>query len=278
YGDGSVDSIFRTGLIDYPEYDLRVSYYASQHMYSGNGAFTISCRIPNRNVGIINIPNSVTEPLSVDALIVIDPVLGMNNSIRFDSLQTNWYMTWNTLVHEPGAYEVDGDSVAYELVTPLGTGNSPIPGYAYPSVFASNYVWVNPLTGRLLWDQPTLSGEYVVAIRGSEYRNGQLIGQVTRDVEIQVIFDMLIVGVTELEPSEPLTIQPSQASSVIQFDSGSAGNCTAQLFNTTGALVSTLSITTRLNTYIVNDLDPGMYVLRIHTTEGNTQIGRFVKE
>ncbi|MCD4736323.1 MAG: gliding motility-associated C-terminal domain-containing protein, partial [Bacteroidales bacterium] len=61
----------------------------------------------------------------------------------------------------------------------------PIPGFEYPQ--ASNSFSIDPIKGDLIWDSPELQGEYNVAFIIEEWRNGQRIGYVTRDLQIKII-------------------------------------------------------------------------------------------
>ncbi|NVO03732.1 MAG: gliding motility-associated C-terminal domain-containing protein, partial [Bacteroidetes bacterium] len=87
-------------------------------------------------------------------------------------------------VHNPGAVDPDGDSLAYEFVNCKGESGLDIPGYHLP--FAQNSITLNPVTGDLIWDYPTLQGEFNIAFVIKEYRAGVLIGQVTRDMQITI--------------------------------------------------------------------------------------------
>src|SRR5690606_407783 len=59
------------------------------------------------------------------------------------------------------------------------------PGYFFPP--ASNSITVNPITGDLIWDEPTQAGQYNVSILIKEYRDGILLSTVLRDMQIDVI-------------------------------------------------------------------------------------------
>ncbi|MEZ5198441.1 MAG: hypothetical protein R2764_19270 [Bacteroidales bacterium] len=60
----------------------------------------------------------------------------------------------------------------------------PILGYEYP--FASNAFYIDEITGDLYWDTPQMQGEYNVAFIIEEWRYGQRIGYVTRDLQIHI--------------------------------------------------------------------------------------------
>ena len=87
--------------------------------------------------------------------------------------------------HNPGAYDIDGDSLSYRLVTCYGAQGLPIPGYTLPP--ASNVVSLDPITGDFLWDSPPIQGEYNIAILIEEWTEGVRIGSVLRDMQIIVV-------------------------------------------------------------------------------------------
>ena len=106
--------------------------------------------------------------------------------MQFTTTQTYADWNWSTLIHDPGAVDPDGDSLSFQLVTPEGINGSPIAGYSAPDQFTApgGYAWIDPGSGVFQWHLPNMLGEFVIAIRASEWRNGMLIGQVTRDMTL----------------------------------------------------------------------------------------------
>ncbi|MFT5919021.1 MAG: gliding motility-associated-like protein, partial [Granulosicoccus sp.] len=82
----------------------------------------------------------------------------------------------------PGAWDEDGDSLSYELVTCLGLDGLPIDGYDIP-----NGVTIDVFTGDMVWQVPLQQGEFNYAIRINEWRNGILVGHVLRDMQVDVL-------------------------------------------------------------------------------------------
>jgi hypothetical protein len=133
---------------------IRKNVYVGWHSFSGEGIYYISFEDPNRNYGIVNIPNSVNVPMYVESKLIIDYSLGPNNSPLllsdiFVIGDVNKIVTYNQ-----GAYDADGDSLAYKLSICKGGGGLPIPGYSMPD--ASNVIGIYPTTGDFLWDSPVL--------------------------------------------------------------------------------------------------------------------------
>ncbi|MEZ5083591.1 MAG: gliding motility-associated C-terminal domain-containing protein [Bacteroidales bacterium] len=184
WGDGTSSILPRTSKVDFPD-DIRRNEYEGQHTYAGQGYFKLSVEDPNRNYGIVNIPNSVNIPFYIETLLVINPFLGPNNSPILLNPPLDYGCIDRLYIHNPAAFDPDGDSLSYRLTVCRGAYGLPIPGYTYPQ--ASNQFTIDEYTGDLIWDKPQLQGEYNVAFIIEEWRNGQRIGYVTRDLQIKIV-------------------------------------------------------------------------------------------
>lgn len=184
WGDGTSSILPRTVKVDLNQV-IRRNEYVGQHTYAGNGTFKISLEDPNRNYGIVNIPNSVNIPFYVETELIINPFLGANNSVQLLNPPLDQGCVNRLYVHNPAAYDPDGDSLSYKLTICRGAGGLPIPGYTLPA--ASNSFTIDEFSGDLIWDLPTIQGEYNVAFIIEEWRLGQRIGYVTRDLQIQIV-------------------------------------------------------------------------------------------
>ncbi|MGE0560385.1 MAG: gliding motility-associated C-terminal domain-containing protein [Flavobacteriales bacterium] len=186
WGDGtSVDSIPRTSSTSLGN-DIAKNIYIQNHTYPGSNPVPYVIRVedPNRNSGIINIPNSVNVVFYIESSLIINPFVGINNSPVLLNPPIDNACVGKIYVHNPGAWDVDGDSLYYTIQPSKQTNGDPIAGYTLPP--ASNYLSVNSTTGDLIWDSPLAIGEYNVAIRIDEYRNGIKIGSILRDMQITV--------------------------------------------------------------------------------------------
>lgn len=184
WGDGTSEVIARTEKIDYPN-DIRRNKYVRQHTFPAPGEFTVSLEDPNRNGGVINIPNSIEQPFYIYTTLMVNPFIGGNSSPELLNPPIDNACINKTFVHNPGAADPDGDSLSYRLVKCRGEGGLEIPGYTFPS--ANNLFEINPITGELIWDSPLMQGEFNIAILIEEWRNGTRIGSITRDMQIEVI-------------------------------------------------------------------------------------------
>jgi gliding motility-associated-like protein len=71
-----------------------------------------------------------------------------------------------------------------------GAGGQAIPGYILPNQVdpnSSSTFTINPETGDITWDSPTLIGEYNISFLIEEWRSGIRIGYVTRDMQITIV-------------------------------------------------------------------------------------------
>ena len=185
WGDGTTSEIPRIEIINLPN-EISFNRYVGEHTFSGPSTYTISCEDPNRNGGILNIPNSINVPLFIYSELVINPFIGgYNNSPILLLPPIDNACVNQPFLHNPGAYDIDDDSLSYRLVTCMGAMGLPIPGYTLPP--ATDSLTLNPVTGDFYWVSPPQQGEYNIAILIEEWRDGVKIGSILRDMQIIVI-------------------------------------------------------------------------------------------
>ncbi len=183
WGDGSEEFIPRVVLQNLGE-DYTLNVYKQIHNYSTSGTYTISMEDANRNFGVVNVPNSVMVPMHIETELVINPFLGYNNSVQLLNAPVDKGCVGKLYLHNPSAYDPDGDSLSYKLVTCKGQDGIEIAGYTFPQ--ASQSFDIDPLTGELRWENPVMQGEYNVAFMVEEWRHGVKIGSVIRDMQILI--------------------------------------------------------------------------------------------
>jgi gliding motility-associated-like protein len=197
WGDGptSFSSFPRISFVDsgdpVNDDNIRKNTYVKTHTYPGSGTFRINFEDPNRNEGINNIPNSVNIPFYIYTILII-------NLPNFPEQDSSAVLTYPPIdqgcvgvpfLHNPNAYDPDGDSLSYSLTPCLGANGGPIPGFSYPS--ASNSLTMNAVTGDLIWDSPQAGGEYNIAMLIRSWRKGpsgtyHLISTIERDMQIVI--------------------------------------------------------------------------------------------
>ena len=183
WGDGTEEYIPRVVLQNLGD-DYTLNVYKQIHNFASSGTFTISMEDANRNYGVVNVPNSVMVPMHIETELVINPFLGYNNSVQLLNAPVDKGCVGKLYLHNPSAYDPDGDSLSYRLVTCKGQDGMEIAGYTLPQ--ASQSFDIDPITGELRWDVPVLQGEYNVAIMVEEWRHGVKIGSVVRDMQILI--------------------------------------------------------------------------------------------
>ncbi len=158
--------------------------YTATHTFPGPGIYNVLVQDPNRNVGVQNIPNSVNVVFSITTTLVINSFIGFNNSPDLLNPPKDRAALGHIFIHNPSAYDPDGDSLSYKLTVCTGQNGNPINGYSLPN--ASDTLYVDPVSGDLVWNAPTDTGKYNIAMNIEEWRNGVKIGNIVRDMQIEV--------------------------------------------------------------------------------------------
>lgn len=187
WGDGNTEEVPRAGLNPIVPGVVQQNIYIATHQYSTAGTFLVSFADPNRVANIVNINGGFSDntPFYVESLIRISTTLLGNTSPQLRTLPVfdgclNFYYT-----HNPGAYDPDGDSLAYVIIPPKQAPKLEVPNYTQPA--ASDSFELDPYTGTLYWVKPTVLGLHNIAIRIEEWRYGVLMGYVVRDMQIRIV-------------------------------------------------------------------------------------------
>lgn len=170
--------------------DVKLNIYRGQHTYQSAGFYVLAMQDLNRNAGVNNIPNSVNTPFYITTGLLINPALGPNNSPRLLNPPLDEGCTGKLFLHNPSAFDEDGDSIYYDLVNCRGLSGIEILETYAPNIVQAP-VSIDGLTGDLRWDVPQNLGQFNFAIRVLEYRKGpngryQEIGFVIRDLQINI--------------------------------------------------------------------------------------------
>ena len=170
--------------------DVRVNKYRGTHTYPAPGVYTLSMEDPNRNAGVNNIPGSVNVPFYISSTLVINPILGPNNSPVLLNPPIDDGCTNKEFIHNVGAFDEDGDSLVYSLVNCRGANGVEFTT-TYSPAFVQDPVSIDPVTGDFIWSVPKNPGQFNFAIAISEFRRGptgafSLIGRVVRDLQITI--------------------------------------------------------------------------------------------
>ncbi|PSR03859.1 MAG: hypothetical protein BRD50_05050, partial [Bacteroidetes bacterium SW_11_45_7] len=166
------------------------------HIYSGTitldttcSDYTTSFEVSNRNNPVDNLDFSGVNPaLFID--VSLDPTV-CNSSPLFSTTPIPYLCTGSQFSYNHGTVDTDGDSLSYSLIYPLDGSGSPIPyvspySHTYPLATQSGNFSFDNNTGEMSFT-PTTAQTSVVTVKVDEYRNGQLIGSIKRDMQFQIV-------------------------------------------------------------------------------------------
>ena len=147
--------------------------------------YSLCCR--NAAITTIVGPGSSTFYIYATLNNLITPC---NNSPTFSNKPVPFVCVGQQYCFNHGAYDADGDSLAYQLITPYQTATTNViynaPYNANQPLNSVPAVSFNPYTGDICMTPQSLEVT-VMAVLVSEYRNGVLIGTVERDMQITVM-------------------------------------------------------------------------------------------
>lgn len=253
-----------TMLVTNPNYMVKQNVYSITHTYAGPGSYVISSSDPNRNGGVHNIPNSVNVPFILEAGLVINANTGANSSPEFNFAPIDQALLNVCFTHNPGAVDIDGDSLSFEAIPCIAAG------YFDPEGSYS----VNSLTGLMTWCSPHYLDEYNVAFRVKEWRknssgNYVLIGWIMRDMQILVKYGS--VGIAKKDLENGISIFPNPASDNVQltFSTHMKEETECRIYNMDGKLVLTQKINSNTTTAVldISSLKSGVYNLQVNQND-----------
>ncbi|WP_162550350.1 gliding motility-associated C-terminal domain-containing protein [Hymenobacter nivis] len=159
-------------------------------------------------------------------------------------------------LHNPGAYDADGDSLAFKLrpsrqAPSMPNNNTPVPvdiaGFVYPQATPGNAaarqvpyngvpasnggaaIFVQDVhTGQITWNAPAQTGFYNVAFTVEEWRRGEFgfrqIGAVVRDMQIIVIATNNLRPILTIPPDLCVVAGTTVTGTVTATDGAAAGS------------------------------------------------------
>lgn len=167
------------------------------------GGYQITYQRCCRNQSIVNIINPLGTGATYSAYISEEALLTCNSSPVFKQWPQVYICAGVPINFDHSATDADGDSIVYELCTPLA-GASPLnaipqppsnppydtvnwnPPYGLGNMLnGPDPIRIHPATG-LLTGTPSDMGVFVVGICANEYRNGVLISSTRRDFQYAV--------------------------------------------------------------------------------------------
>lgn len=211
FGDGRIIEGGRQVMIDESTFfdeqlignETRRTIFEFEHTFTANNVFVISYTEQNRNNNILNVNGGASDqtPFHIETIIRIDPGLLGNGTPQLTIPPIDRACVGARFIHNPGAFDPDGDSLAYKLVLPQEGRGQDIATYVPlddSSITTSSedggspIFSIDPITGDFVWDAPQRAGEYNAAFIVEEWRfseltdRWELLGFVTRDMQILV--------------------------------------------------------------------------------------------
>lgn len=183
WGDNTVSFADRYSTTILPNF-YQKNLYTTKHTFPGPGTYQIVVEDPNRNKGVKNIPESVNVIFSIKTTITVIPSIGQNSTPILLNPPIDRAALDQIFVHNPAAFDPDGDSISYKLTVCTEKDGEPIEGYKLPS--HSDTIFIDPVSGDLTWIRPDEIGIYNIAIDVEEWRKGVKIGNIVRDMQIEV--------------------------------------------------------------------------------------------
>jgi gliding motility-associated-like protein len=189
------------------------------------GGYTLSYQRCCRNNTIVNLVNPQSTGATYTINIPGSAFNDCNSSPEFDNFPPVLLCANEPLVFDHSATDIDGDSLVYSFCAPFegGTTNAPMPVPASPPPY-NNVIFSNPYSATypiasnpafsidpssgLLTGTPTQTGQYVVGICVSEYRNGALLSTNKRDFQFNIV--PCIYNVTALFTSPVIEVDPEE--------------------------------------------------------------------
>ena len=253
---GSGSPIIRTVNNRLSTADTEVLNFTFEHTYPAVSSYVVSFIGENRNSGIQNMSNSQSQSFFISTRVTVDPALRGNRSPVLLAPAYDKAGLGQVFLHNPAAYDADGDSLTYELQPcrqVLGgvaavVNNTPAPqtcvGYVYPddrSRFpngrqvpfvgppagapGSPAIFVqDPQTGQIVWNSPGDAGLFNVAFVVREWRRSpfgaRLIGEIIRDMQI-IVYPTNNIRPTITIPPDLCVVAGTAATGVVTATDGS---------------------------------------------------------
>ncbi|MCC5920833.1 MAG: gliding motility-associated C-terminal domain-containing protein [Cyclobacteriaceae bacterium] len=174
--------------------------YTFTHTFNSPGDYLINYTEINRNANVLNMNRSVETPFYIETLIRIDPFFGVNDTPVLLVPPIDNGGVGVAFFHNPGAFDPNGDSLAYRTeVCRQGVGTF-VQNYRFPDNpefgqfredGSSPVIYdLNSTTGDIIWDAPGTAGLFNIAFAIEEWRQigGEWfnLGYVIRDMQIIV--------------------------------------------------------------------------------------------
>jgi hypothetical protein len=206
FGDGTLQVIPQTVATTRPDLgpNISVASYSIVHTYSLPGKYTITYIERDRSSGVLNIVRSEDVPYVSSVTIDMNQPQDCNHYPVLHVIPLDRGCSKVAFFHNPGANDLDGDSLSYRLTTPASSANTfaaytdPADARFYSNFATGNEAGTGPpsfsidsLTGQITWDAPGAVGEYNIAFEVIEWRKSsdgsyRILSITVRDMQIVI--------------------------------------------------------------------------------------------
>ncbi len=185
-----------------------VCYEVANYVFNINlppqaGGYTITYQRCCRNSTVVNVQN-VDDAGATYFATIPDPALStFNSNPKFINLPPTFICMDVPFTFDHSAIDYEGDSLVYSVTAPFNGGSrfNPIPDppdgppyarvqfrnpYSVSNALGGTPLVIDPSTG-LLKATPNSLGQFIYGITVKEYRNGILLGETTRDFQVNVV-------------------------------------------------------------------------------------------
>ncbi len=158
--------------------------YTILHTYAAPGKYMLSYREYARNEGILNMDESFLTTFYTEAFITIgDGICDSSPYLTVPPIDRA--CSGIAYYHNPGALDLDDDSLSFSFVTPKSNRDTEVKNYFSPhdrKFYSGSYnqgnenhdgppgFVIDPVDGTMSWDAPGMLGEYALAIKVTAWR------------------------------------------------------------------------------------------------------------
>lgn len=257
FGDGTSVRIPVTNSVLRPDLgeDVSVATFTTTHTYSRDGVYKIAYIERDRSSGVLNIVNSGDTPYVSFVEITTASQLGCNTFPKLSVIPLDRSCSGVAFFHNSGAFDVDGDSLSYEMFVPSASANT-FATYTEPNdqQFYTNFnegnedkngsptFTIDAFTGLVAWDAPGRLGEYNIAFKIKEWRklaDGSYLQLSTTVRDMQIVVEECENERPQLRvPSDTCVVAGTSLSAIIESTDVEGDNVKIEIFSETLGLSS----------------------------------------
>ena len=179
------DSVLSGNTLPMYPYGVEVYFFIDTITFTNSGTYTIGWSNCCRNGAIQNIATPLSQSMFLQTDVTVFD--STSNSTPWFLVPASIFLPANTpWQYNPLPFDPDGDSLFWSLSQPLNALNTACPGYTLPPGTVTNPMTINPITGTITWTA-TMVGNFVTSVLVEEFRDGQKIGEIRRDMQFIVV-------------------------------------------------------------------------------------------